>query len=651
MTNNEKQFEQIVAGLNIDDRPNAEHKQALRKQMLDACKDTSDTAALRIQPVWSRIMKSNITKSAAAAIIVIGAFIFLTQTNGTGVAFANAMEHFVSAQTARFDLTIEYGRQEPQTSSFLYDAKGYIRQNMANGTVNFVDYKRNKVLSLLPDSNAVVIRDVKNTDFHSALYDIFTILQNLIQQAIDLGYGSVESLGTKNIDGRTAYGYYVETTGQSPGLFWQGKGTLTVWADAETNFPLTLQWHNSMTNIIVTVSNIELDVVFSPDEISITIPEGYTITDESLRPAETKRQPEDSQTMQQDTVTDLIEGLDKNDQTLIKFFHSWTVLSNGKFPSSLTTDAIKDIDPDATFSVGQKQWNFEFSAELDLSGTLGDDWKSGIDPNDYTAEEIEQLKHKRGRYYEDLQSALNEKLETIQPCLKDIFKGFEMVNDLPAKSDWHYSGADVNLGDANTVIFRYRPEDSVNFRVIFGDLTVEDVAPEDLHLLENPSGDEAEEVAQHLLETAIQLGADIPKDKRATVLRMLSLKEDDLIKGLATYLEFSGGTYPPTLNFDKTFVKHLDGFLYEAYKQEKIDKKEGEAKTLDIGFAAFFYDKLTREKKDPAYYGDKITVQDNNQILVRWKTSKGRYRVVFGNLTRKTVSKEELSELEKLQNK
>ncbi|MHC4952240.1 MAG: hypothetical protein ACYTEU_14850 [Planctomycetota bacterium] len=85
MTNNEKQFEKIAAGLNIDDRPNTEHKQVLRKQMLDACKDeSSDKTAPRIQPAWSKIMKSNITKSAAAAIILIGAFIFLA-TNGTGV--------------------------------------------------------------------------------------------------------------------------------------------------------------------------------------------------------------------------------------------------------------------------------------------------------------------------------------------------------------------------------------------------------------------------------------------------------------------------------------------------------------------------------------------------------------------------------------
>ena len=618
-------------------------------------------------------MKSNLTKSATAAIIVIGAFIFLTQGNGASKAFANAMEHFAAAQTARFDLTMKFGEQEPQTSSFLYDAKGYIRQNMADGTVNFVDYNTNKVLSLLPGEKTAVIRDVREPDFHTALYDIFAKLQDLIQQAIDLGYGPVENLGTKDIDGRTAYGYRVETTGQSPGLFWQGKGTLTIWADTETDFPLVVRWYNTMTKITATVSNIELNVTFNPDEVAVTIPEDYTIADETLPPIEAKNEPQPAHTTQEDVVepnstpetileepllnkasdpniAKLIEGLNKNDQIIIKFFHSWTVLSKGKFPSSLTVDAIKDIDPEATIGFEQKLWSGEFY--IYLPSLFGGVLKSDVDPNNFTKEEIAQVKEKKGPYYDALQNELEESLKEYKPLFRNIAEGFKFINELPAKSDWYYNGADVELSDSQTAIFWYRPKGSENYRVIFGDLTIEDMAPEDIPLLETfAAEDETDENAKEALEIAIQLGADIPEDKRATALRMLTLKEDDLIKGLATYLEFSGGAYPPTLHFDKTFVKHLDGFLNEAYKQQKIDKKAGESKTLDIGFAAFFYNKLTREKKEPAYYGDTMTIQDSDQILVRWKISKNKYRVIYGDLTRKTVSSEELANLEKTSEK
>jgi outer membrane lipoprotein-sorting protein len=46
--------------------------------------------------------------------------------------------------------------------------------------------------------------------------------------------------------------------------------------------------------------------------------------------------------------------------------------------------------------------------------------------------------------------------------------------------DWHYAGSGVKLGDNNKAIFWYRPKDSKTYRVIYGDLHVKDVAPENL---------------------------------------------------------------------------------------------------------------------------------------------------------------------------
>jgi hypothetical protein len=47
-------------------------------------------------------------------------------------------------------------------------------------------------------------------------------------------------------------------------------------------------------------------------------------------------------------------------------------------------------------------------------------------------------------------------------------------------ADWHYAGGGVKLGDAETVVFWYRPKDSQTYRVIYGDLSVKDVASENL---------------------------------------------------------------------------------------------------------------------------------------------------------------------------
>jgi hypothetical protein len=48
------------------------------------------------------------------------------------------------------------------------------------------------------------------------------------------------------------------------------------------------------------------------------------------------------------------------------------------------------------------------------------------------------------------------------------------------QGEWHYAGNGVKLGDSETAIFWYRPEGSETYRVIYGDLRVEDVAPENL---------------------------------------------------------------------------------------------------------------------------------------------------------------------------
>lgn len=63
---------------------------------------------------------------------------------------------------------------------------------------------------------------------------------------------------------------------------------------------------------------------------------------------------------------------------------------------------------------------------------------------------------------------------------RKITYGMMFVMQMQPENDWHYAGKDVTFGDANTPIFWYRPEGSETYRVIYGDLSVEDVAPEDV---------------------------------------------------------------------------------------------------------------------------------------------------------------------------
>jgi outer membrane lipoprotein-sorting protein len=79
--------------------------------------------------------------------------------------------------------------------------------------------------------------------------------------------------------------------------------------------------------------------------------------------------------------------------------------------------------------------------------------------------------------------AVTDVMEAMQgPILEQsmrISRGFVFVMTLDPKTDWHYSGKGVKLGEADKVIFRYKPVGSPTYRAIFGDLKIMDVTVDD----------------------------------------------------------------------------------------------------------------------------------------------------------------------------
>jgi hypothetical protein len=61
-----------------------------------------------------------------------------------------------------------------------------------------------------------------------------------------------------------------------------------------------------------------------------------------------------------------------------------------------------------------------------------------------------------------------------------ITRAMMFVMKLPAESNWRYAGENAKYGDAQTPIFWYQPSGSATYRVIYGDLSTKDVAPENL---------------------------------------------------------------------------------------------------------------------------------------------------------------------------
>ena len=143
-------------------------------------------------------------------------------------------------------------------------------------------------------------------------------------------------------------------------------------------------------------------------------------------------------------------------------------------------------------------------------------------------------------------------------------------------------------------------------------------------------------------------------------MKMPAMNEEGAIAGLKLFADLFG-RYPEKLDL-MSLMSQL-GKLEDgkgsaldrnnpALKQifegsEGASEEEKTKKVLDIMMpiqgAGMFYMLLTQEKKDPAYYGNVVTPQDADKVLMRWKLSDNQYRVLFGSLHAETVSAETLA--------
>jgi len=86
-----------------------------------------------------------------------------------------------------------------------------------------------------------------------------------------------------------------------------------------------------------------------------------------------------------------------------------------------------------------------------------------------------------------------------------------------------------------------------------------------------------------------------------------------------------------------------DGRLLIGYLLGGRDSDEG----VLAGMSSDHYQNLLSQGIDVAYYGDNIELGDGNAVLMQWKMSKGRYKVIFADLRTETVSAEQLIELQR----
>ncbi len=364
------------------------------KKFEASASDGSEHLREPINPVsiWRTIMKSPITKIAAAVLVITGVLIvmhFVGLSTAT-VTFAEVIEPIFNAQNAILDIIIGEEGQGPVIHDQIKGSR--IRRTMSNmeDVVSIIDLEAGRILSLTVSKKEAAYVDLKGLP---SMPNYMDTLRNVISELQDNPRFVVEELGEQEIDGQKVIGFRAK----------HPKTEITIWADPETALPVRIEQVGGQMKVIC--KNLEFDVDLDESLFSMEVPEEYTLQQVELD-------------LLGATEQDFIEGLRIRAE----------VFGDGQFPDGV---AVEDYLKQAP-SMGRK------IEELGLSD-----------------EEATELGMKLSRH-----------LLFIR-----FFKG---------EGQWHYAGNGVELGDADTAIFWYRPEDSETYRVIYGDLRVEDVAPENL---------------------------------------------------------------------------------------------------------------------------------------------------------------------------
>jgi len=163
---------------------------------------------------------------------------------------------------------------------------------------------------------------------------------------------------------------------------------------------------------------------------------------------------------------------------------------------------------------------------------------------------------------------------------------------------------------------------------------------------------------------AAEFAPVIPEDYQSPVpgsIRMPGLDEASAVKGLQFQADLFG-EYSDQLDFQAVMSKYrnldpgsdkMQEFMKQQFgdQENKPTQDQMTAAVIRISMTlkgpCLFYAGLVQEKKDPAYYGKRVTPEDADKLLLRWKLSDSEYRVIYGDLRAETVSAERLAELEK----
>ncbi|MGB1124503.1 MAG: LolA family protein [Phycisphaeraceae bacterium] len=454
MNNPDQDMIDMIAKATPQTEVNEDHREALRRQVLDVYDQREARHAPDHKPLFT-FYGATVMKLAAsfALLAAIGIFAVTALSPSKAIAFEDVAKEIIKIETASFEIyeSVHYpdGRSvDLEPNRVLLKAPDKFRLELSIGGTIVADLKQDKMLVLLnqelfnqevfnQEKFAMVIQGVfseLNEDQRNAI--IFGDIQNHLRQAEQgkkLGDINYEKLEAKKIDGAQAVGFRVlyvsdqeDAEKADDFALIPPLDSLDIWADAETGVILLLEaktaWPDGTTETSVYknfVYNQELDMKL----LSLDVPEGYTLID-----------------AEQGGVINANVGTEEGGslEFLIDIVSTYALENNGFYPNTLTSNEIKE------------QMIASWKKDFPDKPIFRDDGS--------------------GEYVD----------KDLAASISLVDNAFEFIHNLEKDGvKYNYAGKGIKFGDGETPILWFKLKGAESYTVVYGDTEIKhaDKAP------------------------------------------------------------------------------------------------------------------------------------------------------------------------------
>jgi len=407
--------------LSADEQVCESAKQSLFAAVADeVIKEPIPRPTIRLEFIWREIMKSPITKLAAAAVIIIGVYLGLQFLRGPDIAtvawseVVNNIEK-VRAFTYRMKLSMKDMPGPKEKDSMKMEIEAWISQELGMRLNSYMEGELVSKTYVLMSEGAVisVIPQAKQYVRMTLTGELFEKVQEdngdprkMVDEFMKCEY---TKLKRSTIDGNEVEGIESRDPKITGGMF--GNVVSRLWVAVENDLPVRMEvvgYSNGTKVLDMVVDEFRWNVEIDAAEFEPNIPEDYKLIADIQMSSDEKS---------------VIEGL--------RFFAE---LTGGKYPSEMSLTKVTQELQDAV----------------------------------------------EARFAEKPEDALGEEYVQKMVSLQMLFTFYAGL--VAGDKDPAYYGHKVTAEFPEAVLMRWKVDDK--YRVIFGDLTVGDVTPDELTELE-----------------------------------------------------------------------------------------------------------------------------------------------------------------------